>query len=110
MYKIFGIPNCDTVKKARAFLDKMKIAYEFIDFKKSVPTAHDIERWTEAYGDLPVNKAGTTYKKFKDQFEKLTPAKKIKFIQDNTSMIKRPILEKAGKVIAFGFSENEYKF
>lgn len=109
MYKLFGIPNCDTVKKARTFLEKNKTNYEFIDFKKIAPSNEDVERWSKAFGDLPVNKAGTTYKKFKDEFEKLTPAKKIKFIQENTSMIKRPILEKDGKVLAFGFSESEYK-
>lgn len=109
MYKLFGIPNCDTVKKARTFLDKNKKNYEFVDFKKSIPSVDDIGRWTEAYGDLPVNKTGTTYKKFKEEFEKLTSVKKIKFIQENTSMIKRPILEKDGKVLAFGFSESEYK-
>lgn len=109
MYKLFGIPNCDTVKKARTFLEKNKTDYEFIDFKKIVPSEADIKRWSESFGDLPVNKAGTTYKKLKDEFEKLTPAKKIKFIQENTSMIKRPILEKNGKVIAFGFNEIEYK-
>ncbi len=107
--KIFGIPNCDTVKKARTFLEKKKISFEFIDFKKTPPTSADITRWTESYGDLPVNKTGTTYKKHKEAFEKLGAEEKISFLCQNSSMIKRPILEKNGKVLAFGFKEDEYQ-
>lgn len=109
MYKLFGIPNCDTVKKARAFLEKKKIEVEFVDFKKYRPTSEDIERWGEAFGGLPVNTKGTTYKKYKEDFEKLGAKAQVKFIQDNTSMIKRPILEKKNKVLSFGFDENSYK-
>jgi arsenate reductase len=109
MYKLFGIPNCDTVKKARTFLEKKKINFDFIDFKKVKPEPQDIERWKEAFGDFPVNTKGATYKKLKDEYEALTPKNKIKFIQDNTSLIKRPILEKNGKVMSFGFDEEKYR-
>lgn len=106
--KLYGIPNCDTVKKARVFLEKKKIPFEFIDFKSYVPTTDDIARWEEAFGELPVNRKGQTYRKFKDEFEGLSEAKKIKFIQENRSMIKRPILEEKKKVLAFGFDEKMY--
>lgn len=109
MFKIFGIPNCDTVKKARTFLTQNKIEAEFIDFKKYRPTTDDIGRWSDSFGGLPVNTKGVTYKKHKAIFEDLPKKEQIKFIQDNTSMIKRPILEKNGKVVAFGFDEEEYK-
>lgn len=109
MYKLYGIPNCDTVKKARTFLDKKKVEVEFVDFKKIKPDAKDINRWKEAFGELPVNAKGVTYKKLKDEFLSLTPKAKIDFIIANTSMIKRPILEKNGKVLAFGFDEDQYK-
>lgn len=109
MYKLFGIPNCDTVKKARTFLDKKKISVEFIDFKKYTPTAEDIERWGKAFGGIPVNNKGVTYKKHKEEFEALSPKAQVAFIQKNTSMIKRPILEKGLKVIAFGFDEDQYQ-
>lgn len=109
MYKLFGIPNCDTVKKARTFLDKKGISYEFIDFKKAPPENSDLKRWEEKFGGLPVNIKGPTYRKNKDVFEPLTSAQKLKFLAENTSMIKRPILEKNGKVIAFGFDEENYK-
>jgi Spx/MgsR family transcriptional regulator len=109
MFKIYGIPNCDTVKKARTFIEKKKVSSEFVDFKKYTPTLADIERWQKAFGGLPVNSKGVTYKKHKEHFETLSVKEQIKFIQENTSMIKRPVLEKDGKVLAFGFDENQYK-
>lgn len=109
MHKLFGIPNCDTVKKARVFIEKKGVEAEFVDFKKYTPTKDDIERWSEVFGGLPVNTKGVTYKKHKLLFETLSHQEKIAFIQENTSMIKRPILEKNGKVLAFGFEEEHYK-
>ena len=109
MITMYAIANCDTVKKARHFLEKKKIDYEFVDFKKVAPTAEQIKRWAEYYGELPANKKGITYKKYKDEFESLTEAQKIKFLISNTSMIKRPILEKNDKTIAMGFSDGEEK-
>jgi arsenate reductase (glutaredoxin) len=108
MYKIFGIPNCDTVKKARTFLENKGIDFEFIDFKKYKISTQDIIRWSEAFGDLPVNKKGLTYKKHKEEFEGLSDAHKKAFLQEHSSMIKRPILEKQNKVITFGFNQDEY--
>lgn len=107
--KLYGIPNCDTVKRARNFLEKKEIVFQFIDFKKTPPTQEDLLRWSEAFGDLPVNKSGLTYKKHKEQFEGLTPDEKIDFLIKYSSMIKRPIVEKNGKVLAFGFKEDDYK-
>lgn len=108
MITMFAIPNCDTVKKARTYLDKKKIAYEFVDFKKIPPTADQIKRWAEFFGELPANKKGTTYKKFKEEFEALPSAAKVKFLIENSSMIKRPVLEKNGKTVAIGFDEEMY--
>jgi len=107
--KLYGIPNCDTVKKARTFLEKKADQFDFVDFKKTPPTPDDIQRWSKAFGDLPVNKAGLTYKKHKEHYEKLSEKDKVSFLCSNSSMIKRPILEKNGKVLAFGFKEDEYK-
>lgn len=108
MYTLYGIPNCDTVKKARTFLEKKKLAYDFFDFKKSPPTVEHIKRWSDAFGGMPVNQKGVTYKKFKSEFEALSLAKQPKFLIENTSMIKRPILEKNGKVLHFGFDEEAW--
>ena len=109
MITMYAIPNCDTVKKARVFLDKKKVDYQFIDFKKNPPTVELVKRWTDFFGELPVNKKGITYKKFKEEYELLTPLQKIKFITENTSMIKRPVLEKNNVTIAIGFDEELYK-
>jgi arsenate reductase len=105
---MYAIPNCDTVKKARNYLEQKKVSYEFVDFKKTLPTKDQIERWQTFMGELPVNKKGLTYKKVKDEYEALTPKAKIDFIIQNTSMIKRPILEKTGKTIAMGFDPENY--
>jgi arsenate reductase len=109
MIVMYAIANCDTVKKARTYLEKKKVSYEFVDFKKTPPTSDQIKKWAEYFGELPVNKKGLTYKKFKEEYEALSPALKIKFIIENTSMIKRPVLEKNNKTIAMGFDEEEYK-
>lgn len=109
MITMYAIANCDTVKKARMFLEKKKIEYIFVDFKKTAPTAEQIKKWGEFFGELPANKKGTTYKKYKDEYEVLTPAQKIKFLIENTSMIKRPVLEKNNKTIAMGFEEEAYQ-
>lgn len=108
MYKLYRIPNCNTVKKAMTHLDKSKIPYEFINFKKTAPTKEQIELWKEAFGDWPVNKKGPTYRKIKDDFESLPPSKKIKLLIETTSAIKRPILMKANTVKHFGYDEDFY--
>ncbi|TAL65872.1 MAG: Spx/MgsR family RNA polymerase-binding regulatory protein [Legionella sp.] len=108
MITMFAIPNCETVKKARSFLEKKKIAYEFTDFKKSPPTKTQIKEWGEYLGELPVNKKGLTYRKYKDTYEALPNSEKINFIIANPSIIKRPILVKNGKTIAIGFDENQW--
>lgn len=105
---MFAIPNCDTVKKARHFLEKNKIGYEFVDFKKSPPTKAQIIAWSAFSGELPINKKGMTYRKFKDHFEALDRHEKIDFIIANSSLIKRPLLVKNDEVIALGFNEEDY--
>ncbi len=108
--KMYGIPNCDTVKKARVALEKKRIEFEFIDFKKTPPMSEQILKWKEAFGDWPVNKKGPTFRKTQDEFEAASDAGKMKLILDNTSMIKRPILEVSAKKILFGFDEESYRF
>ncbi len=106
--KMYAIANCDTVKKARKNLESRSVEYEFVDFKKNPPTEKLIKRWADFFGELPVNKKGITYKKFKDDYEALNTSEKIKFLCTNTSMIKRPILEKNEKTLFVGFDEENY--
>jgi len=108
MISMFAIPNCDTVKKARRCLEQKKVDYEFIDFKKIPPTKEQIKAWSEYLGELPINKKGMTYRKYKDHYEALSVAEKINFIITNTSLIKRPVLVQNGEIIAIGFNEEQY--
>jgi Spx/MgsR family transcriptional regulator len=108
MIYLFGIPNCDTVKKARTYLESRAIPFEFVDFKKSPPTSESIELWQKAFGGLPVNTKGQTYKKHAEEYEALSEKAKIAFICKNSSMIKRPILQKDKTVLSFGFDEKDF--
>lgn len=109
MYKMYGIPNCNTVKKARVALEKKGLEVEFIDFKKQPPTAKLIKEWKSAFGDWPVNKKGPTFRKIKEDFEAGAAPAKTKLLLEFTSAIKRPILVKNSKVLCFGFDEDKYK-
>ena len=108
MYVVYGIPNCNTVKKALTHLDKKKIDYDFINFKKQAPTKDLIKAWKDAFGDWPANKKGPTFRKIKDEFEAGNAAAKYKVLIENSSAIKRPILVKNNKVICFGYDEEAY--
>lgn len=108
MIKMYAIPNCDTVKKARNFLEHHKIDYEFVDFKKNPPEKAQIIAWSDFLGELPVNKKGMTYRKYKDHYEALSQSEQINFIIANPSLIKRPVLEIEGKTVALGFNEEDY--
>jgi len=108
MIKMYGIPNCDTVKKARKDLDSKGIDYEFVDFKKVGVDKTSIERWKKFLGDWPVNKRGRTFRQFKEAFESGTDAAKIKLITENTSLIKRPVLEKGKSVLCLGYDVEVY--
>ena len=106
---IYGIKNCDTMKKARAWLDKHAIEYRFHDYKKEgIDRAH-LEKWAKALGwETVFNRAGTTFRKLPDKDkEKLTKKKAIALMLAQPSMIKRPMLEAKGKTTA-GFKPEVY--
>ncbi len=107
---IYGIKNCDTMKKARAWLDKAGIDYAFHDYKTvGIDKAH-LERWSKDAGwETLLNRAGTTFRKLPDtDKEGLTAAKAIKLMIEQPSMIKRPVLE-TGKTLLVGFKPDDYK-
>ncbi len=108
MYKLCGIPNCNTVKKARVHLDSFGIEYEFMNFKKESPLKKDIVNWKKAFGDWPANKRGPTFRKIKEEFEAADSNTKKEILINNSSAIKRPILEKDGIAIHFGYDEEFY--
>jgi arsenate reductase len=107
---IYGIKNCDTMKKARAWLDKAGVQYDFHDYKSAgIDKAH-LERWSKAVGwETLLNRAGTTFRKLPDtDKEGLTAAKAIKLMLEQPSMIKRPVLE-TSKALLVGFKPDDYK-
>ena len=108
MITLYGIKNCDTVKKARAYLDG-KLAYHFHDFKKDGLDQDTLLRWIEQAGfETIINKRGTTWRKLTDEEKALTQKDAlVALILANTSLIKRPVLENDGCLL-IGFDESSY--
>lgn len=104
--KVYGIRNCDTVKKALKKLDASGIDYEFVDFKKTPPTKELIKMAESFLGELPVNKRGTTFRKIKNDYEAATKASQVNLLIENSSAIKRPLVEMKNKIIAVGFKDD----
>jgi arsenate reductase len=106
---IYGIKNCDTMKKARTWLDSNNVPYEFHDYKVSGIDRASLERWTNAVGwEVVLNRAGTTFRKLPDEKKaNLTREKAIELMLAQPSMIKRPVLER-GKTLLVGFSPEKY--
>ena len=106
---VYGIPNCDTVKKARAWLDARGIAYTFHDYKKQGADPARVAGWIAAAGlGKVVNRAGTTFRKLSpgDQAALEGPEAPA-VLAANTSVIKRPIVEHGGGLL-IGFKEPEW--
>ncbi|MDF1797151.1 MAG: arsenate reductase [Coxiellaceae bacterium] len=93
MLKIYGIKNCDTVKKALKWLKENNIAHEFIDFKKSPPSTELIQQWCKQLDwELLLNRRGTTWRQLDEaQKTNVDQAKAIKLMAAQPSMIKRPV-------------------
>ena len=110
--KLYGIPNCNTVKKAQDWLKANQQIYEFHDFKKKGITAEKLQEWFNTFGwEKVINKNGLTFKKLtkEEQSEINSTAKAITYLIENTSAIKRPIVEQHNKAILLGFAEENYR-
>ncbi len=107
---IYGIKNCDTMKKARAWLDARGVDYEFHDYKASGIDRATLEDWArEAGWETLLNRAGTTFRKLPDkEREGVTEKKAIALMLAQPSMIKRPVLEASGKLLV-GFKPEQYE-
>jgi len=107
--KIYGIKNCDTMKKARAWLDGRKVAHTFHDYKASGIDKPTLEGWARKVGwEVLLNRAGTTFKKLPEaDKEGITEKKAIALMLAHPSMIKRPVLEAKGK-LTVGFKPEDY--
>ena len=106
---MYGIPNCDTVKKARVWLDTHGVAFAFHDYKKAGIDAATLRGWAGEVGwELLLNRAGTTFKKLADADKAgLDEAKAIALMVSQPSMIKRPVLTGAGSLLV-GFKPDSY--
>ena len=107
---IYGIKNCDTMKKARAWLDKQGVEYSFHDYKSAGIEKDRLEGWTKKAGwETLLNRAGTTFRKLPEKDKAgLTEAKAIKLMLAQPSMIKRPVLELGGGKIVVGYKPDDY--
>ena len=110
MIDVYGIPNCDTVKKARKWLEAEGRDYTFHDYKKEGVDAGKLVGWTDAVGwEVLLNKRGTTFRKLDDaEKEGIDREKAIALMVAHPSMIKRPVLE-AGDRIIVGFKPDRYE-
>ena len=107
---IYGIKNCDTMKKARAWLDDHDVAYDFHDYKTAGIEKSRLKQWSDELGwETLLNRAGTTFKKLPDaDKDGLTESKAIALMLAQPSMIKRPVLDLGNKRVV-GFSPELYK-
>lgn len=114
---IYGIKSCSTMKKAFTKLDELGVSYNFHDYKKQGIDKETIQCWVDSLGiDKVLNKRGTTWRKLEDAQKQAADSDVDKFIGlliENTSMIKRPIVEgeltdKNKPILLCGFSEAEF--
>ena len=109
--KLYGIPNCNTVKKAIDWLKANNISFEFHDYKKLGISREKLQQWTAGVGwEKLVNKKGTTWRTLSTDEQTAIKNEKtaIALMMDKNSVIKRPVIE-TGKQLLVGFVEAEYK-
>ena len=106
---IYGIKNCDTMKKARTFLDGQGVAYAFHDYKVAGIDRARLDGWVRKVGwEVLLNRSGTTFRKLPEAArEGLTESRAIDLMVAQPSMIKRPVLEAGGKLLV-GFKPDQY--
>ena len=109
MITLYGIPNCDTIKKARKWLNDNAIDFEFHDYKKLGAPEKELKAWVKQVGwEILLNKRGTTWRKLDEETKNsVNQISAIQIMLDNPSIIKRPVLVK-DKTILVGFKESEY--
>ena len=108
---VYGIKNCNTVKRAIEWLEKHDLAFEFHDYKSKGITREKLKEWSKQVGWEPlVNKKGTTWRQLdkKVQADVTNQTAAISLMLEKTSVIKRPLIEDKGKVLTLGFDEAAY--
>ncbi|MFT4061193.1 MAG: ArsC family reductase [Edaphocola sp.] len=111
MYTLFGIPNCNTVKKARTWLDEHRVAHQFHNYKTEGIAAKELTEWCRQVGwQKLVNQKGTTWRGL-DEATKAAVTNQtaaVKLMAEHNSVIKRPVMTKGHNIVAIGFDEAEY--
>lgn len=106
---IYGISNCDTVKKARRWLDDHAIDHHFHDFRKEGLSNSLVKTWIDTIGiETLVNKRGTTYRLLSDDVKQQLESDPIPVLCEQPTLIKRPVLV-TGKNVHVGFSNDQYQ-
>lgn len=111
MMTLYGIPNCDTVKKARKWLEQNELAYRFHNYKTAGIDSATLENWCQTFGiDNLLNRRGTTWRQLDeaDRQADLDQGKAIELMRTHTSLIKRPLLD-TGKRKILGFDPKQYE-
>ncbi len=111
MIEVYGIPNCNTVKKATTWLADHQLAYVFHNFKKEGVTVEKLNAWCNAFGwENVLNKKGTTWRKLSlaEQEAVVNQEAAVHLLVQHTSAIKRPIVEQNGQPILLSFKEEQY--
>ena len=113
MLTLYGIPNCDTIKKARTWLDKNNVAYTFYDYRKEPISTDKVKKWFKTFPwEKVINKASTTWKELSEEEKAavIDENSAAKLAVAHTTVIKRPVIEdSSGKALTLGFSEKIYE-
>ena len=110
MTKIYGIPNCDTMKKARKWLEAHGVEYAFHDYKKQGVPEDRLKGWVKQVGwEQLLNRRGTTWRKLDTNArDNIDESLAVRLMLEHASIIKRPVLE-SGSTLLIGFSESDYR-
>lgn len=112
MLRLYGIPNCDTVKKARAWLSDSGVDYQFVDFKKDAPTVPLLKAWARQVGwETLLNRAGTTWRKLDEatQAQAVDEAGAVALMAAQASVIKRPVVDWGDGRLSVGFKPERFE-
>jgi Spx/MgsR family transcriptional regulator len=110
-YQLYGIANCDTVKKARAWLAQQSMMVEFVDLKKQPPTIDQLCQWSQQLGwQNLLKKTGTTWRSLAEsERENLDETKAIALMHQHINLIKRPLLVEGDRIVLAGFKQAEWE-
>lgn len=107
MNRLFGIKNCDTVKKAQAWLQQHAVPYTFHDFRKDGINHEQVSAWHAELGDALINRRSTTWKQLSEADKAAAQTDPVALLLANPTLIKRPLLD-TGKVRSVGFKDEDY--